>query len=409
MHPALRRYVFPLVLVLSAGAALADGPDVVELNEAGLEHSRAGRHRAAVTAFEAALELEPGDETLRRNLALARGNLGARLLGEGKLLEAEEWTRLALVLAPEDTVLLLNLAGCLDGRGFPARARTYVREAARLDPDDPRVLERLGQVLYREGRTAEAVAAWEKALAAGRGGAELARRLQLARAAEAVEADLHEQASGSFRILYDLERHGVVASRVLRALGEARLELAARLERPGPESLRIVLTDYADFRATTGSHRWVVGIYDGQIRLPVREDGQGIEQLLVKARHEYVHAALDPLGRRAPSWLHEGLAQLAEGKRELTARAAVRRGPAVPFDQLQRSFAGEQNAGTARRLYDTSLAFVSWLSTGERTGAFRAMMHGLFEGDSLRAAVETAYDDTLESLYDEFQDGIARP
>lgn len=408
LRPWTARLAGILVVLACCAFAGAETDEVVEWNERGLAHSQAGRFADAVEAFERALDLLPEDATLRRNLALAKGNLGVQRIEEDRLVEAEELTREALELDPENAGFLLNLATCLHRRGFPHRARIYVLEAAELAPQDPRVAARLGEVHYAQGRVAEAVEAWERAVEGGGGDETLRTRLHHARRAAAVEARLHEQVSGSFRILYDLERHGVVASRVLRALSQARLELAAKLEQPGPDEIRIVLTDFREFRETTGAQRWAVGLYDGQIRLPVHEDGKGLENLLARARHEYVHAALASLGRRVPSWLNEGLAQTAEGRRALDARAAVRRSPAVPLAQLGESFVGTRNTGTARRLYDTSLAFVDWLSDGERAGAFRAMIRRLFAGDDLATALDVAYDAELEDLYEAFQAGVPR-
>ena len=67
------------------------------------------------------------------------------------------------------------------------------------------------------------------------------------------------------------------------------------------------------FREVTGSPHWSGGIYDGRIKLPIGGLARGSERLARTVRHEYAHAAIVTLSKgKAPVWLNEGLAQVAE-------------------------------------------------------------------------------------------------
>ncbi len=54
-------------------------------------------------------------------------------------------------------------------------------------------------------------------------------------------------------------------------------------------------------------------MYDGRIKMPIGGLERGSERLKRTLRHEYAHAAIVTLSRgKAPVWLNEGLAQVAE-------------------------------------------------------------------------------------------------
>jgi len=68
------------------------------------------------------------------------------------------------------------------------------------------------------------------------------------------------------------------------------------------------------FGTITHGPDWAAGIYDGQIRLPIGEEGLWSEAVERSIRHEFAHALLaEMVARRSlPTWFQEGFAQLAE-------------------------------------------------------------------------------------------------
>ena len=399
-------FVVTAVCVPPSLAAAAPDSEAIRWNERGLSLTEERRHAEAVEAFRRALLAAPDDDTIRRNLALARSNLAVKLLEDGELELAAHNAEEALKLQPADPIVVLNVAACADERGYPAKAAELVRRARRIAPDVAHVRERMGAVLYREGDLTGAIDEWRVAIVLDPENARLQERLTRAKSAAAVEATLSPQLSAHFEVLHDAEG-AVLASLVLRELEDAYRIVNADLQHAPESPVRVVLLSTEQFRSTTGTNTWVAGLYDGRIRLPVKglEDRQA---LLTRARHEYVHAALAPLGKRAPSWLHEGLAQAHEGRTLPAARQRVAGAEAVPFDSLTRSFAATQAEARARLQYDTALAFVAWLREGERGSRFRLAMQRLFEDNSLADAFEDAYGRPLPSLYDSFQADLRR-
>jgi tetratricopeptide (TPR) repeat protein len=407
--------ILALVALLAAAASFTtaagaggDAERANGLNEKGLRLAQEGRLEDAVRAFEAALGAAPDDETIKRNLGRCEANFGVELLGKGDLVGAELATRRARDLLPTDAVVRLNLAACLDERGYPARAAVEIKKALELGPEIALAHDRMGTLHYRDGRIEDAVAEWEKAASLAPPDKSLVERLASAKASIAAEARLTRQTSAHFEIRFDMEKHAVLASKVLQALEEAHGVVGAELQHFGQETLVVVLLPTDEFQSLTGAHGWVAGLYDGRIRLPVKDAEQREAEVLARARHEYVHSVLAPLGKRAPSWLHEGLAQVFERRSVAQATQRVRASEALPFASLAQSFAGTKSGDTARRQYDTALAFVSWLRDGPRAAGFRAAMSALFDDKSLDDAFKAGYDAPLPDLYAAFQKSVPR-
>jgi len=393
-------------LVGPAAALAAPSDEAVRHNERGLLLTGEGRHLEAVEAFRRAYKDAPSDDVIRRNLALARSNLAVQLLGEGELEHAAHHAEEALALAPADPIVVLNLAACRDEQGYPAKAAELVRAARKIGADVAHVRARMGAVLYREGDLPGAIEEWRAAVKLAPDDAALVARLARAEKAAEVEAQLTPRPSTHFIVLHDAQS-AVLASHVLRELEDAHRVVGADIQSLPDRPVRVVLLSSEQFRATTGTNTWVAGLYDGRIRLPVK----GVSDhtaLLARARHEYVHAALSPLGKRAPSWLHEGIAQVHEGRPATDAATRVRRSAAIPFEDLTRSFAATRAESWARLQYDTALAFVAWLRAGERGSQFRLAMRRLFEEWTLPKSFMDGYGASLPDLYDRFQTSLRR-
>ena len=80
----------------------------------------------------------------------------------------------------------------------------------------------------------------------------------------------------------------------------------------------------------------------------------------------------------------------------------------MPFEDLSGSFVTTQTARGARLQYDTALAFLAWLRTGERGSQFRLAMQRLFEDWTLAKSFEDAYGASLPDLYARFQRELRR-
>nr|WP_286202652.1 tetratricopeptide repeat protein [Comamonas sp. JC664] len=124
----------------------------------GAAHERQGDVRGALARMRAVLAVSPDH-------AAALNFLGYLLAQAGQNLdEAERRVRRALELRPETGAYLDSLGWVYFRRGDYARAVEALERASALSPDEPVILEHLGDAYQRAARVDEAAAAWRRAL-----------------------------------------------------------------------------------------------------------------------------------------------------------------------------------------------------------------------------------------------------
>lgn len=136
--------------------AVAERPIVVEgWNELGRAFLRADRAAEACQAFQSAIAAQPLD-------AKSRFLLGTCLQAQGRYDEAIAIYRQALALDPADAAIAANLGRLLIGVS-DREAEAHLRAAAALDPKFTFAAYFLAEVLERQGKAPEAIAAYRRA------------------------------------------------------------------------------------------------------------------------------------------------------------------------------------------------------------------------------------------------------
>ncbi len=132
-----------------------------EHNDLGVFLERRGQHVAAAGHYRMATELQPNNPVFHLNL-------GNALLKQNLFSEAAAAYRRAVELAPDDANAMNNLAWAYCELGANLEeAAALCRRAAALQPARcAYYLDTLGSVLLKQGKTKEAVQAFETALAA---------------------------------------------------------------------------------------------------------------------------------------------------------------------------------------------------------------------------------------------------
>ncbi|MCB1282713.1 MAG: hypothetical protein KDB18_14415, partial [Salinibacterium sp.] len=327
----------------------------------------------------------PPEPILIRNPVEALVGRGAREFEAGDL-EADAKTLLrARGLAPEDPKPRAWLAIVSMEQGFFRAAEDHVRDALRLDERCLLALEYQGFLLYRRERLEAALESWQKCLEI-----DPARQARLANVMTKVERELRVEAtmrmvrSSHFRCKFSDEEDREIAKLLLDWLEEAWSSLGQIYRVYPRHPVTIILYRDREFSLATGAHSWVAGLFDGKIRVPVRNFAQRRREIRDTLFHEYTHFLITRLTKDCPVWLNEGLAQIGEGREIREVKAFLRNhaqaGTLVPLAQLSGSFADIGEGEAARLAYAESLSFCHYLE--ETLGIHRlvALLHALTPG-----------------------------
>ncbi|NOT29215.1 MAG: hypothetical protein HOP15_02070 [Planctomycetes bacterium] len=174
----------------------------------------------------------------------------------------------------------------------------------------------------------------------------------------------------------------------------------------GAPAIRVVLYEPEDFARLTGLGDWAAGLFDGVVRVSVREltDGGTWRTVLV---HELVHAFVRALGGPdVPGWLNEGVAQLLEGRAGEVARMRqrLRASEVFPLERLAGSLASWEDTAAIARAYAQSLVFADSLRASYGDEALRRML----DARALRLSPAAAFEQwTSVPLELAFQDWCA--
>lgn len=352
-----------IACLIAAPSVQADPAPAVAANEAGIRHLLDGRPVDAVDAFEKARESAPESVVVRRNLAAALAALGEERRRAHDPYRAAELFDRAVALHPERLryrVLrgLARVETGSEGLRFYAREDfTYVLDRA---PDHLDALFNLGEVAYMDRRLEEAVALWRRALALRPSDGAVAARLAKAERELAVERSYEELRGRVFLIRYAPEIAVEQATTVLRLCEETYGVLTKQFS-VYPDKIVVTLYTPSQFASATRMHGWVAGLSDGTIRLTIRPNASA-KELEATVYHELTHHLVRRIAPRAPVWLHEGLAQRAEGRSVEAAEERLRRAEPPPHaGELAAEILRERNPQRVGRFYDLTLAFTSYL------------------------------------------------
>ncbi|MEZ6197656.1 MAG: hypothetical protein R3F20_18330 [Planctomycetota bacterium] len=361
-------------------------------NDEGVAAFKAGRHADAITAFEAAITAGEKEEASARTLATFRKNLlTAHLAIVRRDLDARDWDAverrldLAARLVEKTDSSVATWRGVMwYERGFPAAAVDHLLEALRRDEKDATAQFFMGRVRYDREELESAIEAWTRAaeLDADRREA-IESWIEKARRELAVEASMQTLRSTHFVCKYADEHGREVADTVLKWLEDIYVEVGGRLQVHPDRVLTIVLYADREFSAATGAHAWVAGLFDGKVRLPVKNFARRGPAIKDTLAHEYTHYAIRNVTDHCPAWLNEGLAQLAEGDGGVDARSQAglgklaAAGGLLDFAGLEISFVRLADQRQVPLAYRQSKSFVHHLVSKHGMRAIEALLRRL--------------------------------
>jgi hypothetical protein len=385
---------------------LAEEPPLVsKLRAQGAEHYRERRYYQAIRSLERALDIaeEAQRPELSRLLGRFRAVLGGELFNTGENRQAEEVFREAL-LHSADSYAHFGLGFLHFVRLRDEEARKHLMEAVRLDPTYSPTQKLLALMDYRQGHSVAALAKIEEACALDPEDAEAKALLARWTLERGSTKDFVERSARGFLLRVDPRLPPGQVKRVIRLLKKARKEIGSVFGLDEGRRITVVLFAEETFHRATGNFHWVGGVFDGQIKLPVKVakgDAKAVDELEATLRHEMVHVAVREVCPECPNWLNEGIAQYYEGEVDaLAMKTLLREGASrkISFRKVPARLWEVDDEALARWTYLQGLGFVGFLSRRFHPFRLRLCLEALAREQSVAKAFEKTYGAGLEDL-----------
>ena len=310
----------------------------------------------------------------------------------------------ALTYAPEDPIILMNVAFLHLRRSEYRVSLEYLDRARRVAPDNPDVAKLSGWAYYGMNKVEQAVSEWQKALTL-RPDAEVQRALEKAQRDSREEESYKENESSHFTLRYNGAAEPDLAREILRGLEMHFSAIESELNFTPPDPIGVILYTGQAFADITRAPGWVGALNDGRIRVPVQGLTTLTPELSRILKHELTHSFIQQKTHgRAPTWVQEGLAQWMEGKRSRDNAALL----VQIYDEKQAMTLGQMEGSwmnlsgdIANYAYAWGLANIECIVQVNGMGDLERILNRIAAGSSTEAAVQEvlhdSYDDLMQS------------
>jgi len=335
-------------------------------------------------------------QAARAHLAAARFEMV-----KGDLERALADARAAVQYAPEDPAMLMELAYVCLRRSEFKQSLEYLERAKRYAPKNADVYKLEGWTYYGLNRPDQAAVEWKKSLAL-RNDPEVQAALDKATRDKAEEENYRENESAHFQLKYNGTAEPGLAREVLHALEGHYQQIESELNYSPPDPIGVVLYTQEAFGDITRAPGWVGALNDGRIRVPVQGLTAVDSELSRILRHELTHSFIQQKTHgRAPTWIHEGVAQWMEGKRSdenaATLVEVYAAGQAAPLGQLEGSWM-RLPGPMATYAYAWALANVEYIVQTQGMGDIERILDRLGTGTLTEQALREVLHDNYGDL-----------
>lgn len=402
--PAKIEPVNATVLTQSADSDNVDISRAKNAADAGEYESAAGLLRVARIQYPESAKVTSLLTTVLNKDAL-------KMMDSGRYAEAKNLLTEANGISP-DPAITGNLAHAqIKLNDYKGAAKTL--EPRVNDPEARKNLEwlysEIAEKAYKENRLGEAVEFYEKLAVLKPHDAKLSNFLADLKKESDAEGQMGSTEGSHFTVKYDGAENAIAGHVIKIVLEEAYFKVGSDMQFYPDDRIEALLYTGERFRDVTGSPSWAGALFDGRIKVPaggVTNKTALLEKVLF---HEYTHAVVHRLsGGRAPVWLHEGLAQLAEGKSDSHYKNDLR-SSAIAFKEthavrnvlrvLEGSFMN-LDSNQANSAYLLSLSATQYMTREFGVFSARKILENLRAGMSMDDAVQ----DALHLSYDDFFD-----
>lgn len=364
----------------------------------------------AVTLLRQALALSADDAVIRLNLSRALGRWAGQEVAQGRQTKALELLVEAAEVDPDDGTIAYSIARVYLRIGRREDARRILNNALRDFPNQSALLRLSADLAALEGNLQRAVEEVTAALALAPDDALLAERASQLVIEEELYRTFLTDSTAHFESRFNPQDADMVAwiPDLKRDLEEAYADVVRLLGIQPQQRILVLWLDPERYQWRAPD--WSSGLYDGRVRIVIDDYPGNKEAIRKTLRHELTHAVLFTLGTRLPTWLQEGMAQIAEGHAIDLARDGLRARLPLRLNtaDLDANWTSWTDREQVAQAYFYSMAFCGWLEDeyGER------VLHNLFQnvrGHTFRegwertfgldfASIESKHRSTWENL-----------
>jgi tetratricopeptide (TPR) repeat protein len=335
-------------------------------------------------------------------IAAAQHAAAQFLLEKGDTDAAIDHYRQALVFAPTNIGLLLNLAVLHLRESQFTAALDPLERARRVQPDSADVAKLMGWAYYGANKMDRAIEEWQRAEKLRRD-PEVEQALEKAQRDKSEEESYREGETAHFDLKYNGSATPDLARDILHVLEDDFRDLESQLDYTPREQISVILYTGQAFADITRAPQWVGALNDGRLRIPVQGLTSVTPELAHVLKHELTHSFVGQKShQRAPTWLQEGVAQWMEGRRSTSNAGALidaaSQGAIPPLGAFEGSWMG-LSGNSASFAYAWSLAVVeSIIDSGGVSDISR-----LLERVATAPSTEAAAQETLHDSYADLQ------
>jgi hypothetical protein len=279
------------------------------------------------------------------------------------------------------------------------KAHQFAQLGLSIDPNAviPRWI--LGELAHDENELEKAIAEWQVGLRNNPQSQLLANRIAKVEQEVARLGKFKTVSSRNFRLSYDREEDAQVARLMGEWLEVSREEVGRLFDLFPSEPIVVLLYPNKTYQSVSRVE-WSSGFYDGRMHLPSGGILAAQYDFRRTLAHEYAHALFHRAvgAANVPSWMNEGLAQLAENPAEVSTCGF---GHQMPLARLDSSFQGF-SSNEARAAYPTAHHAAFWLWQRKGKPAVLSFLGELKRGTQMKRAFERGfglpYDDFVRDF-----------
>lgn len=403
------RAAFLLILALGAAAA-AFALSAAESNSLGVEAYNAKQWDEAARHFEQAYKLAPDNATVKRNLCNTYQAQANEFAKTSEFAAGVERLLLAVSADPENPSALAQLGAYYLRLEMVNDAVFRLEDSVELDPENLDVQELLGDAYYKANDLAAALAQWELVRERDPNRRGLVDKLNKAYREEGIEGNYRRTQSAHFVISYAPNTSGGDLGKVLQTLERAYRDIGRKLGNVYPPTpIQVVAYTAKDFSQATLLDEHIGAVYDGKIRVPIR-DATGVSipesEMWRRLFHEYTHVVVRYwAGDSVPWWLNEGLAETFSNRLSSTETTLLRQASAanvlMPLSSLEEAQLKRLDPDLLQIAYMQAHATVEYLWSRYGIRGIAPMLDALTQGSSPEDALIASYRLNYDRLHKE--------